>query len=478
MGRLFIYTLRPTELAFCKESRPMSTAPLSVVILAAGKGTRMRSSLPKVLHPVAHKAMVQHVIDTALALNGRQLCLVYGHGGEQMQQAIRTPLVWVEQAEQLGTGHAVAQALPQLADDDTVLILYGDVPLIREQTLRALLAAKPANGLALLTVTLANPTGYGRILRDAAGEVTGIVEEKDASAEQRLVREVNTGFMAANGGDLRRFLAALKNDNAQGEYYLTDVIAMARNAGLPIATTSVTDPLEVEGANNRAQLAALERGFQQRAAHELMMAGVTLRDPARFDLRGSLSCGQDVVIDTNVIIEGKVVLADGVTIGSGCLLKDCTIGAGTEVKAYSVVEGAAIGAGCSIGPLARLRPGTVLADDAHVGNFVEIKKASLGQGSKANHLTYLGDAEIGSGVNVGAGTITCNYDGANKHVTIIEDGAFIGSDSQLVAPVRIGKNATVGAGSTVTRDVGEGELVITRVKQRHIEGWQRPVKQK
>ena len=454
----------------------MSCSSLSVVILAAGKGTRMRSQLPKVLHPVADRPMVQHVIDTAFSLTPERVCLVYGHGGDQMKRTLSTPVTWVEQAEQLGTGHAVAQALPHLGDDDTVLILYGDVPLIRASTLELLLRVRPQNGLSLLTVTLADPSGYGRIVRDRNDLVTAIVEEKDATAEQRLIREVNTGFMAVNGGDLRRFLAALKNDNAQGEYYLTDVIAMAHGAGLPITTASVIDPVEVEGANNRAQLAALERAWQRRAAHELMMAGVTLRDPQRFDLRGSLQCGQDVVIDTNVIIEGQVKLGDGVTIGSGCILRNCSIGAGTQVQPYSLIDDSQVGGACAIGPFARLRPGSVMADEAHVGNFVEMKKASLGQGSKANHLSYLGDAEIGRGVNIGAGTITCNYDGANKHLTVIEDDVFVGSDTQLVAPVRVAKGATVGAGSTITRDVGEGELVITRVKQRHIGGWQRPVK--
>ncbi len=453
---------------------------LNVVILAAGKGTRMKSDLPKVLHKVAERPMVQHVIDTARALGAAKPQLVYGYGAEALQAAMgEQPLHWVLQAEQLGTGHAVAQAIPNIADDDTVLVLYGDVPLTRLETLQQLLAAKPATGLAILTVNLANPSGYGRIMRageNNSGKVVGIVEQKDASPLQLQINEVNSGIMALPGRQLKNWLGKLSNSNAQGEYYLTDIIAMAHNEGVEIATAQPQDAMEVEGANNRVQLAALERAYQQRKATELMLAGANLRDPARLDVRGSVEVGNDVMIDINVIFEGKVVLGKGVTIGANCILKDCTIGDNTEIKPNSMIEKATVGSDCSVGPFARLRPDSVMLDDSHVGNFVEMKKTTLGQGSKANHLTYLGDAVIGSKVNVGAGTITCNYDGANKFVTTIEDGAFIGSNSSLVAPVTVGVNATVGAGTVLTRDAADGELVVARAKQRHIEGWQRPVK--
>jgi bifunctional UDP-N-acetylglucosamine pyrophosphorylase / glucosamine-1-phosphate N-acetyltransferase len=453
---------------------------LNVVILAAGKGTRMKSDLPKVLHKVAERPMVQHVIDTARALGAEKPQLVYGYGADALQAAMaEQPLHWVLQAEQLGTGHAVAQAIPNIADDDTVLVLYGDVPLTRLETLQQLLAAKPANGLAILTVNLANPTGYGRIIRageNNSGKVVGIVEQKDANPQQLLINEVNSGIMALPGKQLKSWLGKLSNSNAQGEYYLTDVIAMAHSEGVEIATAQPQDAMEVEGANNRLQLAALERAYQQRKAQELMLAGANLRDPARLDVRGTVEVGNDVMIDINVIFEGKVVLGKGVTIGANCILKDCTIGDNTEIKPNSMIEKATVGSDCSVGPYARLRPDSVMLDDSHVGNFVEMKKTTLGKGSKANHLTYLGDAVIGSKVNVGAGTITCNYDGANKFVTTIHDGAFIGSNSSLVAPVTVGVNATVGAGSVLTRDAADGELVVARAKQRHIEGWQRPVK--
>ncbi|MDX1679064.1 bifunctional UDP-N-acetylglucosamine diphosphorylase/glucosamine-1-phosphate N-acetyltransferase GlmU, partial [Arsukibacterium sp.] len=370
---------------------------------------------------------------------------------------------------------AVAQAIPNIADDDTVLVLYGDVPLTRLETLQQLLAAKPANGLAILTVNLVNPTGYGRIIRQN-GKVTGIIEQKDASLEQLKINEVNSGIMALPGKQLKSWLSKLSNSNAQGEYYLTDVIAMAHSEGVEIATAQPLDPMEVEGANNRLQLAALERAYQQRKAQQLMLSGANLRDPARLDIRGTVEVGNDVMIDINVIFEGKVVLGKGVTVGANCILKDCTIGDNTEIKPNSMIENATVGSDCSVGPYARLRPDSVMLDDSHVGNFVEMKKTTLGKGSKANHLTYLGDAVIGSKVNVGAGTITCNYDGANKFVTTIKDGAFIGSNSSLVAPVTVGVNATVGAGSVLTRDAGDDELVVARAKQRHIEGWQRPVK--
>lgn len=453
---------------------------LNVVILAAGKGTRMKSDLPKVLHKVAERPMVQHVIDTARALGAAKPQLVYGYGAEALQTALGgQPLHWVLQAEQLGTGHAVAQAIPNIADDDTVLVLYGDVPLTRLETLQQLLAVKPANGLAILTVNLANPTGYGRIMRageNNSGKVVGIVEQKDATPAQLQITEVNSGIMALPGKQLKSWLAKLSNSNAQGEYYLTDVIAMAHSEGVEIATAQPQDAMEVEGANNRLQLAALERAYQQRKATELMLAGANLRDPARLDVRGTVEVGNDVMIDINVIFEGKVVLGKGVTIGANCILKDCTIGDNTEIKPNSMIEKATVGSACSVGPYARLRPDSVMLDDSHVGNFVEMKKTTLGKGSKANHLTYLGDAVIGAKVNVGAGTITCNYDGANKFVTTIHDGAFIGSNSSLVAPVTVGVNATIGAGSVLTRNAADGELVVARAKQRHVEGWQRPVK--
>ncbi|MDV2856587.1 bifunctional UDP-N-acetylglucosamine diphosphorylase/glucosamine-1-phosphate N-acetyltransferase GlmU [Oceanimonas sp. CAM02] len=451
---------------------------IQAVILAAGKGTRMRSSLPKVLHSVAGKPMVAHVIDAARACEVDGIHLVYGHGADQLKARIQAPeLHWTHQAEQLGTGHAVAVALPDIADDAKVLVLYGDTPLLQAETLQRLIAAQPNGGVGLLTVSLANPTGYGRIVREN-GKVTGIVEQKDASPEQLAITEVNTGVLVAEAGRLRAWLGELNNDNAQGEYYLTDIFAMAHRDGCDIATVQPASTAEVEGANDRVQLAGLERAYQNMQAERLMREGVSLLDPARFDLRGSLTAGEEVVIDVNVIIEGDVRLGNRVKIGAGVILKNCVIGDDAEVKPYSIVENAELGSASSAGPFARLRPGAVLGEDAHVGNFVEMKKARLGKGSKAGHLTYLGDAEIGAGVNIGAGTITCNYDGVNKFQTIIEDGVFVGSDTQLVAPVRIGKNATLGAGSTVTKDVAEAELVITRVAQRHIKNWPRPVKKK
>ncbi|QDF65466.1 UDP-N-acetylglucosamine diphosphorylase/glucosamine-1-phosphate N-acetyltransferase [Shewanella sp. SNU WT4] len=451
---------------------------LNVVILAAGKGTRMRSDLPKVLHSVAHKPMVQHVIDTARELNADKINLVYGYGADKLQARLgEQDLNWVEQAEQLGTGHAVAQANANIQDDDTVLILYGDVPLIQASTLEALLASRAADGLAILTVTLLDSTGYGRIERDSAGNVIGIVEQKDASIAQLQIKEINSGIMAAPGKQLKAWLGQLSSNNAQGEYYLTDIVAMAKRDGVEITTAQPPLAIEVEGANNRVQLAQLERAYQARAAEKLMLEGANLRDPSRIDIRGEVTVGMDVMIDINVIFEGKVVLGNNVTIGAGAILKDCTIADNAEIKPYTLVDGASLEEAANAGPFARLRPGAVLKRDAHVGNFVEIKNAVLGEGSKAGHLTYIGDAQVGSGVNIGAGTITCNYDGANKHLTVIEDDVFVGSDTQLVAPVTIGKGATLGAGSTITRDVGANELVITRVKQKHFCGWQRPQKQ-
>ncbi|GKX57343.1 bifunctional protein GlmU [Leminorella grimontii] len=456
----------------------MSNSQLSVVILAAGKGTRMYSDLPKVLHLLAGKPMVQHVIDTASKLGAKQVHLVYGHGGDVMKETLAgQPVNWVLQAEQLGTGHAMQQAAPYFADDENILMLYGDGPLISEQTLRRLVDAKPEGGIGLLTVKLDDPTGYGRIVREG-DKVVSIVEHKDASDEQRKINEINTGILVANGADMKRWLSQLDNNNAQGEFYITDIIGLAHREGRRIEAVHPARVSETEGVNNRLQLARLERIYQAEQAERLLLEGVMLIDPARFDLRGELVHGRDVVIDTNVIIEGRVVLGDRVRIESGCVLKNCVIGDDSVISPYSVIEDAVLGLGCTVGPFARLRPGAELEDEAHVGNFVEMKKARLGKGSKAGHLSYLGDADIGDRVNIGAGTITCNYDGANKFKTVIGDDVFVGSDTQLVAPVSVAKGATIGAGTTVTKDVGENELVISRVAQRHITGWQRPVKKK
>ena len=457
---------------------------LSVVILAAGKGTRMRSSLPKVLHPIADKPMVAHVIDSARKLGANNIYVVYGFGGEALKAALTNEstgddLTFVEQIEQLGTGHAVDQASPFLKDDENVLVLYGDVPLTKVTTLESLLAAKPENGMALLTVHLSNPTGYGRIVRqDIAGkqQVVGIIEQKDANPEQLKINEANTGILLANGGDLKRWLSNLSSDNAQGEYYLTDIIASAHGEGKVIATAHPETEIEVEGANNRVQLATLERAYQARIAEELMIAGASLRDPARIDVRGNLTTGTEVSIDVNCIFEGEVTLADNVLIGANCIIINSTIGENVEIKPNSIVENAVIEADCSVGPFARVRPGSVMKQDSHIGNFVEMKKTTLGAGSKAGHLSYLGDANIGSKVNIGAGTITCNYDGVNKSVTEIGDNAFIGSNSSLVAPVTIGASATTGAGSVITKAIEENGLGLSRAKQRNIEGWKRPVK--
>jgi len=448
----------------------------SAVILAAGKGTRMYSNKPKVLHTLAGKPMAKHVIDTCEGLGAQNIHLVYGHGGDQMKAELGEERVqWVLQAEQLGTGHAVNQAAPEFADDEKVLVLYGDVPLISAETVENLLDAQPTGGIALLTVVLDNPMGYGRIIR-RNGPVIAIVEQKDATEEQKLIKEINTGVMVATGGDLKRWLAALKNENAQGEYYLTDIIAAAHDEGRAVEAVHPVSPIEVEGVNDRAQLARLERAYQAAQAQKLLEQGVMLRDPSRFDLRGTLQCGMDIEIDANVIIEGNVTLGDNVIIGTGCVLKDCEIDDNTVIRPYSVIEGATVGEECTVGPFTRLRPGAELCNYAHVGNFVEVKNVRLGEGSKANHLTYLGDAEIGKRVNVGAGVITCNYDGANKFKTIIGDDVFVGSDSQLIAPVTVANGATVGAGSTVTKDVNENELYISRAKERRIANWQRPTK--
>ncbi|OOF61787.1 bifunctional UDP-N-acetylglucosamine diphosphorylase/glucosamine-1-phosphate N-acetyltransferase GlmU [Rodentibacter pneumotropicus] len=456
----------------------MINKTISAVILAAGKGTRMYSNLPKVLHTVAGKPMVKHVIDTANSLGAENVHLIYGHGSELMRERLANEKVnWVLQTEQLGTAHAVQQAAPFFKDNEDIVVLYGDAPLITKETLEKLIAAKPENGIALLTVQLDNPTGYGRIIREN-GQVAAIVEQKDANAEQLKIQEVNTGVMVSDGASFKKWLARVGNNNAQGEYYLTDLIALANQDGCQVVAVQATDMMEVEGANNRLQLSALERYYQRKQAERLLLEGVMLADPERFDLRGTLEHGKDVEIDTNVIIEGEVRLGNRVKIGTGCVLKNVVIGDDVEVKPYSVLEDATIGEKAAIGPFSRLRPGAELAAETHVGNFVEIKKSLVGKGSKVNHLTYVGDSEIGSNCNIGAGVITCNYDGANKFKTIIGDNVFVGSDTQLVAPVTVEDGATIGAGSTITRNVGKDELVITRVPQRHIQNWQRPVKKK
>ncbi|HDN2511832.1 MULTISPECIES: bifunctional UDP-N-acetylglucosamine diphosphorylase/glucosamine-1-phosphate N-acetyltransferase GlmU [Providencia] len=456
----------------------MTVQRKSVVILAAGKGTRMYSDLPKVLHLLAGKPMVQHVIDTAKSIGASDIHLVYGHGGDLLKEKLgEQNLNWVLQAEQLGTGHAMQQAAPSFQDDEDIVMLYGDVPLIAKDTLDRLIEVKPQGGIGLLTVILDNPTGYGRIIREN-NEVVGIIEQKDATEEQRKIQEINTGIMVASGKDFKRWLAQLNNDNAQGEYYITDIIALAHKEGNKVATVHPSRLSEMEGVNNRLQLAALERVYQKEQAEKLLLAGVMLIDPERFDIRGTLTHGRDIIIDTNVIIEGNVTLGNNVQIQSGCILRNCVIGDNSVISPYSVIENSELSSECTVGPFARLRPGAKLAAKAHVGNFVEMKNATLGLGSKAGHLSYLGDAQIGDNVNIGAGTITCNYDGANKHKTIIGDDVFVGSDTQLVAPVSVAKGATIGAGTTVTRDVNEDELVVSRVKQMHIKNWQRPVKKK
>ncbi|MEQ5809768.1 bifunctional UDP-N-acetylglucosamine diphosphorylase/glucosamine-1-phosphate N-acetyltransferase GlmU [Alteromonas sp. NFXS44] len=448
----------------------------SVVVLAAGKGTRMKSSLPKVLHPVGGIPMVQRIINTVEALNASAVHLVYGHGGDQLQAAVTgNNLNWCLQAEQLGTGHAVQQAVPHIKDDEDVLVLVGDAPLIQKATLERLAAVKAECDLALLTVELDDPTGMGRIVREN-NNITAIVEHKDATDAQREIKEINTGMMMMAASDLKRWLGNLSNNNAQGEYYLTDVIAMAAAEGKQIQSAQPDAVEEVEGVNNRAQLAALERALQARQTHALMMDGVTLADPARVDIRGEVITGNDVAVDVNVIFEGKVTLGCNVKIGANCILRNCSVADGAVIEANSIIEEAEVGENCTVGPFGRLRPGAVMKANAKVGNFVEMKKAVLGEGAKANHLTYLGDAEVGAGANIGAGTITCNYDGVNKSKTIIGENAFIGSNSALVAPVTIGEGATVGAGSTITSNVEDKALAIARSKQRVIANWPRPVK--
>ena len=448
----------------------------TVIILAAGKGTRMRSSLPKVLQPLAGRPLLGHVIETAKKLNADNIITIYGHGGDRVQTAFaQQEIKWVEQAEQLGTGHAVQMTLPVLPQDGVSLILSGDVPCINPVTLQKLLDATTATGIGLVTLTLSDASGYGRIVREN-GEIQAIVEHKDASEEQRQIKEINTGIYAVSNAKLHEWLPNLSNDNAQGEYYLTDIVAMALADGMQVASVEPEQAFEVEGVNDRVQLAALERQFQAFQAKQLMQQGVHLIDPSRFDLRGNLTVGQDVRIDINVIIEGDCELGDNVEIGAGCIIKNTKIAAGTKVQPYSIFDSAVVGEDTQIGPFARLRPGAQLANEVHIGNFVEVKNTTIGLGSKANHFTYLGDAEIGAGSNIGAGTITCNYDGANKFKTIIGDQAFIGSNSSLVAPVRIGNGATVGAGSTITRDVEDNSLAVERSKQFAKENYPRPQK--
>lgn len=449
---------------------------LNVVILAAGQGKRMHSARPKVLHRLGGRPLLAHVIDTARALRAERVCVVYGHGGEEVPRAMAdTGVSFVLQEPQLGTGDALKQALPYLGPAERTLVLYGDVPLVRVATLTALVEAHMPS-IAVLSVELEDPTGYGRMVRDRDGRLLAIVEEKDASAEQRTVREVNSGIMVLPTDRLRDWLSQLTNRNAQGEYYLTDVVALALADGVAVNAVRIGMPWEVQGVNDRAQLAALERLFQQQCAGRLLEQGVTLADPARFDLRGEMACGSDVVIDVNCVFEGKVTLASGVEIGANCILRDVEVGEETRIEPFTHIDGATIGARCRVGPFARIRPGTQLGEDVHVGNFVEIKASEIAAGSKANHLSYVGDATVGSNVNIGAGTITCNYDGANKHHTVIEDDVHIGSDVQLVAPVTVARGATIGAGTTVWRDTASGGLIINPKAQEQRSGWTRPTR--
>jgi len=450
---------------------------VSVVILAAGQGTRMKSNMPKVLHPVGGKPLLAHVIHTANDLNAVQTVVVYGHGGDQVREKLTQENVcWVEQAQQLGTGHAVAQALPHLADEHCILVLYGDVPLIRATTLSELIYLAGDNKLAILTVRLDNPVGYGRIVRDAHGHIQRIVEQKDASDTEKAISEVNTGILAVNGKLLKNWLSRLDNKNAQGEYYLTDIIAMAVADGIAVVATHPASEDEVLGVNSRSQLAYLERVYQRQLAEKLMAQGVTIIDPDRIDIRGNVVIGQDVTLDVNVVLEGDVYIGNDTYIGPNCVLRNTRVEDGVLMQAMCVADNAHIGTGSEVGPYSRFRPGAHLIGNNHIGNFVEIKNSVIGQGSKVNHLTYIGDTDMGSGVNIGAGTITANYDGANKHRTTIEDKVSTGSNSVLVAPVKIGEGATIGAGSVISKDAPAGKLTVARARQVTIEGWQRPVK--
>ena len=450
---------------------------LSIIILAAGQGTRMYSDLPKVLHPLAGRPLLEHVYVSASRLEHRGIHVVYGYGGDKvMQKLSHLDINWVEQAEQLGTGHAVKQAIGSIPDQDIALILYGDVPLITYETLEELVDVAGESGFGLLTTYIDDPTGYGRIVRDGKGEITHIAEEKDATDEERSICEINTGMMAVTANNLKHWLNNLSSDNAQKEYYLTDVIAAAVEEGVQVNSIKPESVVEVKGVNNRSQLAEMERYYQMVQAHHLMVQGVSLMDPARFDLRGDLETGHDVVIDVNVVIEGSVSIGDGVSIGPNCFIKNADIGQGVEILANSVIENAVIGNHCKIGPFSRIRPETRLAEHVHVGNFVELKKAEVAKGSKINHLSYIGDSEVGKDSNIGAGTITCNYDGANKHKTIIGDNVFVGSDTQLVAPVKVSNGATIAAGTTVTKDIEENVLAISRTEQKSVKKWKRPKK--
>ena len=454
---------------------------INVVILAAGMGKRMRSALPKVLHPLAGKPILSHVLDTARTLSPEKICVIYGYGGERVRQTVGDDpnLIWVEQAQQLGTGHAVKQALPYLEKGSATLVLFGDVPLVKSNTLEELIGKARADNLVLLTVELDNPTGYGRIVRDSeTNRVQAIVEEKDALPSQKAIREINTGIMILPNMYLENWLDRLSNNNTQGEYYLTDIIAMAVDDGIQIETSNPSSEWEVVGVNDKVQLSSLERIYQQDIANKLMEQGVMLADPARLDVRGQLVCGNDVEIDVNCIFEGNVRLGDGVKVNANCILRNVVVADGTVIHPFSMLEDTKVGENCRVGPYARIRPGTQLDDVVHVGNFVEIKNSHIATGSKVNHLSYIGDTEMGKQVNIGAGTITCNYDGAFKYRTIIEDNVFIGSDSQLIAPVTVAKGSTIGAGSTITRDTPEGQLTLSRVKQISIAHWKRPQKNK
>ncbi len=451
---------------------------MNIVVLAAGQGSRMRSEIPKVLHRLGGRPLLAYVLDTARALDSKNINVVYGYGGETVPKGMQTEghgVTWVKQDQQMGTGHALMQALPHLDERMPTLVLYGDVPLIGVDTLRKLAAASGDDGLGILTVNLENPSGYGRIVRNA-GNIVGIVEEKDANESERMITEVNTGIMIAPTSRLNIWLSRLSDDNSQREYYLTDVVAMAAKEGVEIGSAQPANSWETSGVNSKAQLAELERLRRSQEAQMLMDKGVTLLDPARIDIRGKLTCGRDCEIDVNCVFEGDVVLADRVSIGPNCILRDVNVASGTRIEAFCHLDGAQIGANCRIGPYARLRPGTFLAKEVHIGNFVEVKNSNIGEGSKANHLSYVGDSDVGRNVNVGAGTITCNYDGVNKHRTVIEDDVFIGSDTQLVAPVRVGKGATIGAGTTLTQDAPAGRLTLSRPRQTTIANWLRPEK--
>jgi bifunctional UDP-N-acetylglucosamine pyrophosphorylase/glucosamine-1-phosphate N-acetyltransferase len=455
---------------------------LDIVILAAGQGKRMNSALPKVLHPLAGKSLVRHVVDAARSLNPGRIVVIYGHGGEAVREALVAPDInFAKQEPQLGTGHAVMQALPLLTNpgaDDLTLVLYGDVPLTRAESLKALVDAAAGGKLAILTVDLADATGYGRMVRGAGGAIERIVEHKDATDAERAIREVNTGIMAVATQRLAGWLKRLSNSNAQGEYYLTDIVAMAVAEGVAVTSAQPSAEWETLGVNSKVQLAELERTHQRNIAKALLEQGVTLMDPARIDVRGLLSAGRDVTIDVGCVFEGDVVLGNDIYIGPNCFLRNVRVRAGTRIEAFSHLDEAEVGAHCRIGPYARLRPGAQLDEHVHIGNFVEVKKSTIGAGSKANHLAYVGDSEVGQKVNIGAGTITCNYDGVNKSKTIIGDGAFIGSDATLVAPVTIGAGAYIGAGSTITKEAPAGKLTITRAKQTTVENWKPKAKKK